>query len=260
LNQIYSELKGQTDLPVEIIGIHDLGQTLNSRMYSGKPTVWLRENSTFRPWSTWSVPIPARAGSAFRVEWRDLVILNEKNEFLAVQNLTDESLTVAANKTALKNFLRNAAAAIDTDADGLPDKWEQRHAQVTNPASLDSVAAAPLGITPGGIKNLMAYAFAEDPASSAQTMMPVPRMTRIGGSNYLELRFRRLLGQQGAQALTYTPQLSEDGITWTDAGWAPSTVSNPWDGTGTEIVTIRTTAPVGSIRSRMTRVKVEVNP
>jgi hypothetical protein len=239
-------LRDQTDLPVEIIGIHDLGQTTSATMYTGRQLSWVRENAQFRPWQTWRVPVASRP--AQQIVWRDLVILDENNEFYAVQSLTDESLTVPANRQALTNVLKAAASITDVDIDGLPDKWEI--------ATYGSIEAEPDQLTPQGQPNLLAYAFGYPTTGSAELLDPKFEIVIADGKPCLQWRFRRRLGLAGRDLIEYRPERAADLRAWDDAGWTEASRFNPWDGSGTEIVELRSPIGAGSPDRGFSRLRI----
>jgi hypothetical protein len=231
---------------VEIIGIHDLGQTTSPSMYTGRQLSWLRETAQFQPWQTWRVPIASRPTQ--RVAWRDLVILDENNEFYAVQSLTDESLTIPANRLALTNVLKAAAGVTDVDVDGLPDKWE-----IT---TYGSIGADPNQLASNGQPNLLAYAFGYPSTGATESLEPKFEIVIADGKPSLQWRFRHRLGLVGRELIEYRPERSADFLTWDRAGWTEVSRFNPWDGTGTEIVEWRSPIGAGSPDLGFSRLRV----
>ncbi|MFN0125313.1 MAG: hypothetical protein ACKV19_01345 [Verrucomicrobiales bacterium] len=231
---------------MEIIGIHDLGQTTSPTMYTGRQLSWLRENAQFRPWQTWRVPVASRPTQ--RVVWRDLVILDENNEFYAVQSLTAESLTIAANRLALTNVLKAAASVTDVDVDGLPDKWEI--------ATYGSIEAEPNQLAPNGQPNLLAYALGYPTTGAPESLDPKLEIVIADSKPCLQWRFRRRLGLVGRELIEYRPERTADFLTWDNTGWTEVSRFNPWDGTGTEIVELRSPIGVGSPDFGFSRLRV----
>lgn len=195
-------------------------------MFRDRHLSWLREDAANQPWRDWRVPIASRHDQ--RIQWRDVIVVDQNNEFVAVQNLTFESLNNSANRTRLTNVIRAAATINDTDIDGLPDAWEQ--------ATVGSIAASASTVLPSGTPALVAYALGlGSPAAGA---------VEIAGENHHTITFRRRLGLE-SERLVYEPEFSTDGArTWNSTtGWVEHQTTNPFDGTGTEIVTIRSTHP-----------------
>ena len=208
-------------------------------MFDGKSSSWMRETAAVRPWQTWRVPIASRPAQEIR--WRDVVILDENNAFYAVQNLVDTPITDSANRTRLKNTLRAAATIVDSDSDGMNDRWEF--------PELGSIALDHASQTESGHPALVAYAFALPKGQFNGSLEPKTGIRRVNGQNFLELQFRRRLGLEGTR-LGYLPQVSPDLATWkhTASDWTETNRTNPFDGSGTEIVTVRRTAPMSALR------------
>jgi hypothetical protein len=234
-------------LPVKVIGIHDLGESTNPRIYTGRKSSWLREDAANRPWQTWRVPVSSRP--AQEVQWRDAVILDENNEFYAVQNLTEETLSNGDDRAKLKSILLAAATITDTDIDGIPDRWEFQ-----NLGGVDNGATARLST---GQTALVAYATSQSPIDFRRERNVLVSVIKEGNQRYLEMEYRRRLGGEGKR-LVYQPQLSTDGEPWTSdsESWSEISAINPWDGSGTEIVRVRTPAPE-SASMMLGRIKVE---
>ena len=238
-----------TDLQVRVIGIHDLGQQFNPAMYVRRKATWLREDASNRPWLDWRVPVASRP--AQEVRWRDVIILDENNEFVAVQNLSNEPLDNGPGRTLLKNVIRSTATINDTDIDGLPDRWEFQH--------FAGVLTAPDELTDSGLPALLAYAFGNDPLRFEPSLRPRVRMVESGGERYLELVFRRLLGGEGERLQYAVETFSDDGGVWRTSPpsqWLEVGSVEPWDGTATEIVTLRAIDPITSARRQLARIRV----
>jgi len=242
LQGLSDALKGTTDLPIVITGIHLLGGPQDPAMFEGKSLSWVRENATHRPWQSWRVPVSSRPGQEIR--WRDLVIVDENNRFVAVQNFTETPITNPTNYNRLRNTLVAAASIADSDIDGIPDRWEldQTAAAGTpgNLAALGTLTPAASG-TPG----LLAYAFSMPLAENRISHLPVVSTAMLGSQTFLQMQYRRRLGLEG-ERLGYLPERSATGAGWTHlaADWTETAVVNPFDGSGTEIVTLRRSAPI----------------
>lgn len=230
-----------------IAGIHLLGASQNASMYAGKSLSWVRESAAFRPWQTWRVPIAARP--AQEVRWRDVVIVDERTNFYAVQNLTDSPITNAANRTRLKNTLRAAASIVDSDADGLNDRWEF--------SELGGIHLDALAATESGLPALAAYAFGLPGGRFSRSMGPQYEMVRVGDRVFAQMQFRRRLGLEGQRLGYRLESTSNGGALWMHdpAAWVETARSNPYDGTGTEIVTVRRAEPA-STGTELFRIRV----
>ncbi len=106
-------MKDTTGLPVDIIGINEIADGTDARMYAARPLTWLRDTPAVNMQSAWGAL------------YRDVIILDPLNRKLAAFNLTSMDLGVAANYNTVKQFLTTAATITDTDGDKLPDYWEQ---------------------------------------------------------------------------------------------------------------------------------------
>ena len=94
--------------PVEISGINAAGHEFgNPNITPGRHIPWLQDVATQNVWGTWRVNQvrPSLPG----VQWRDVVVLDERNHPIAVFNLTEHDLGNSANYAALKAILRAAA-------------------------------------------------------------------------------------------------------------------------------------------------------
>jgi hypothetical protein len=186
------------------------------------------------------------------VRWKDVSILDANNEFVAVQNLDQESLSSGPNRTRLKNAIQAAATITDTDIDGIPDRWEFDH--------FGNISSGPNTPVPGsGLPALVAYAFSQPPGAYDPARNPKITFHTTGGDIYPQLEFRRRLGGE-SERLEYRVEISDDGQTWRDAGadLTETSAVNPWDGTGTEIVKLRARSPLPKASFRFARVAVDV--
>jgi hypothetical protein len=246
-------LTGTTSLPFEVAGVQEFGQAPDQRMVEGKTLTWVREDAGNRPTTDWRVPVPSRPQQ--EVQYRDAIILDENNEFAAVQNLTDLPLTIAANRAAFTALLQQVAASDDGDADGLPDGWE---ADV-----FGDLAAGPDTACPSGAPALLAYAFGQDPQrlTAGDAAVQSVGVAPGPGGFHLALTFRARLGLAGGE-LAYAPAVSSDGQSWSadPAGWVEVGRTDPYDGTGCELVTVRTAEPVPAGGGAVRLARVEVSP
>lgn len=220
-------------------------------MYTPRTLTWLREDADNRPWIEWSVPIASRP--AQEVRWRDVIILDQNNEFVAVQNLDDSPLTFGDGRTLLTNVIRQAATINDTDIDGLPDQWEFDQ--------FGDIATDGEDTTDSGLPALLAYAFSASTESFSIGSAVSFGIFEDAGDRYFELNFRRRLGGEG-ERLDYLVEVSSDGgSNWAapSTPWQEASATNLWDGTGTEMVTMRSTEPIAAGNdSLLARVRIEV--
>ena len=193
--------------------------------------------------------MPIGSRPAQQVRWRDVIILDENNNFFAVQNLSDESLSRGENRAKLKNAILAAATLSDTDIDGIPDRWEFQ-----NFWGIDSGATT---MTASGNTALVTYALSQSAVQYVANQNPVASLVELEGKRYLNFEFRRRLAGEG-ERLVYQPQLSTDGVKWSsDPGiWEELSAVHPWDGSGTEVVTVRTEIAVDASLV-MARLQVE---
>ncbi len=87
-------------LPVEvrILGVNDAGlEAGNPSITAGRDLPWLQDTTTDLVWKSW------------KVEFRDVVILDDENFPLAVFNLTTGDLASPTNYEALKKLFVDAA-------------------------------------------------------------------------------------------------------------------------------------------------------
>lgn len=218
-------------------------------MFRNRHLSWLREDRIHQPWRDWRIPVASRP--AQRIQWRDVVVIDQNNEFVAVQNLTSESLNNPANRSRLTNVIRAAATINDTDIDGLPDAWEQN--------AIGSIAAAANTALPSGAPALVAYALGLGTDRPTPLRYPKTTFVQFQGSRHLAVTFRRRLGLE-SQRLVYQPEKSTDGgRTWSSAAgaWVEHTTTEPYDGSGTEILTLRSAQPVPEDqKSTIVRIRV----
>lgn len=88
------------DWPVQVncLGVNRQGaESGNAANCEGRTLPWLQDIPEVDAWGKWSV------------EWRDVVILNEDNERVAVFNLTTYDLRNPAYYDSLKTLLRQVA-------------------------------------------------------------------------------------------------------------------------------------------------------
>lgn len=173
--------------------------------------------------------------SSWNAFLRDVVILDPVNaQPVAAFNLQAHDLAEEANRNDLKALLRSAAELKDEDEDGLCDFWED--AQFGGDRS-SGPADNP---DRDGAINLLEYAHGSDPGDAASQPQLPSGLTANGESRHLFLTFRQRLGAAGG--LQYIVEAGDTLDAWAGGPTKVVEVSrvNPYDGTGTEIVTVRT--------------------
>ncbi len=246
MQQIVNEIGSEpADYNIEFLGVNwdtdDPGG--NALISDGRDLPWLQDSFAVNAKALWG---PA---------YRDLVVVGPRNEFIGVVNLTANDMALEINREVLKNLLLTSIAVLqDEDGDGLGDDWE------------DLSFAGDRSETPGGNRdkdtgsNFSEYVLgsgADDPAS-----LPTPTVgieEGAGGERYLTITFRRRLGKMAG--LVYLVEHSADMNTWQSSGVAAVEVEsiNPYDGSGTVIVTCRAPVPIpagasaGAVRVRALR-------
>src|SRR5690349_21290622 len=102
------------DLNVEILAVNRISQAPYADMVTGALPL-LQDTSDDTVWVNWGVT------------YRDVRILNSRNELVSVFNLTKYDLQIQTNKVELKNRLLAAAKMSDTNGNQFPDDWELRY-------------------------------------------------------------------------------------------------------------------------------------
>ena len=106
-----------------------------------------------------------------------------------------------------------------------------------------------------GIKNLLEYALGLEPKSSEPSaLLPGVYFEKIGGFDYLGLRYRRPL--YGRPGLTYNVQVSSDLQTWSSGPTSTTEVTVLPNGDGTETVSVRDNLTTASLTRRCIRLAV----
>jgi hypothetical protein len=83
---------------VRIFGINGVGsESGNANIATGNTIPWLQDVEAVNVWESWDVT------------YRDVFVLNHRNELVRVFNLTDHNLNVSANYDSLKTILIDAA-------------------------------------------------------------------------------------------------------------------------------------------------------
>lgn len=131
--------------------------------------------------------------------YRDVLILDPENKHQFIFNLTEHDLSVAENREALKTRFLEAAAAVDSDDDQLPDAWERIYL-----GNLDAHGAH--DSDGDGADNFREFAFCSEPndARSKPELMPI--MEIKNQQRFLSIKVRRPSGN----LLSYFAQASSD--------------------------------------------------
>jgi len=162
--------------------------------------------------------------------YRDVIILDPLNRPLDPPvNLTNDSLALVENREALKQRLREAAQFLDTDDDGMGDDWEERFLGGLGQAEGDDPDT-------DGENLFLEFALA-DPPLAREVAGPTIRVSPLDGEGPVIISHRRRLGAAGG--IEYVLQRKEPDHQWTDVSddFTLTGSTNPYDGTGTEIVT-----------------------
>ena len=217
---------------VQILGVNDATDSAyNYLIQSTLP--WLQDTSAQKVWSTWGVI------------YRDVRILDPQNRLVGTFNLTDNDLTIAANRATLKAMLIEAARLVDTDNDRLPDDWEAVYfgnLDATGDQDADS----------DGASNLNEFCFGSNPTNALSRPNLRISYTLSGGLRRPVMTYRRHSGG----AFGYGIEASADLTPWSDADPLSSiTVTPLFDGTGTATVTAVLDWPIASPANRLFRLR-----
>jgi hypothetical protein len=219
-------------------------------MTNGRTLSWVRETAMVQPGKTWSVPLNS-SGLPFH---RDVVILDAQNAFANVYNLTARPIDATnedylLHRGELKAMLVAAATHVDTDNDKLSDAWEME-----SYGHLDADAST---LAANGESALACYSSGQFPRTPDAQLAPRFQVHSIVGDRIdATFTYRRRLGKAGG--LTYAPEISTGLAQWIPAAnsFTLESVVNPYDGTGTEIVTLRRIAPLENTPTLWTRLRV----
>ncbi len=89
-----------TQLPVQILGINATGEESgNPDIIANRTLPWLQDTADQDVWGHW------------QATWRDVVILDPKNDRVKIYNLTHNDLAKPENYATLKGFVLDAANA-----------------------------------------------------------------------------------------------------------------------------------------------------
>jgi hypothetical protein len=208
-----AELKAANPaLNIEILGINRGDEALSNHLVTAYHQLpWLQDTVSGSVWTSW------------QATWRDVRILDARNQLLAVYNLTENDLGQPENRMALKQLLLDAARFVDSDNDGLSDDWEV--------AVFGNRVRGPEADSDGdGANDWAEYAFGSDPLAATSQPVFSGRFGRSGASEWFEVRFRRRAGA----AVSYRVEGAVELVPWT--GSALSVVDvlrQAYDGSGT---------------------------
>lgn len=86
-------------MDVHLLGVNEAGhESANATATAGRDIPWLQDTATMSAWAAWSVT------------YRDVIILDKRQELFAVYNLTSNNLGLQERRDELKQLLRDAAA------------------------------------------------------------------------------------------------------------------------------------------------------
>jgi len=210
LDTLETELRrSNPDFNIEILGINDYLQTeFINEMTAGRTLPWLQDTAGDQIWKQWKVTL------------RDVRILSPQNELIGVFNLTQHDLSETTNWMTLKTMLLDAAKAVDSDADHLPDAWERSYFGNLDSGPRDDPDH-------DGFDNFTELAFRTNPTDPASRPAIATGFNALG---QFQVRFSRWPGA----LLNYTVEASSDLSNWAALGEV-NPMSNPvnlFDGTG----------------------------
>lgn len=91
------ELESDAPGAIAILGVNAAGQEGGNAVAVKERTIpWLQDTPEVDAWGSW------------HVTWRDVVVLDQKNDVRAVFNLTEHDLNNPDNYQALKQLLQDA--------------------------------------------------------------------------------------------------------------------------------------------------------
>jgi hypothetical protein len=223
-----------SDFSIELLGVNLITRAaFNGSVTAGRSIPWLQDTDAQRARERWGAAV------------RDVRILDGRNHTVAVLNLNTHDLSLSHNRALLKSMLLDAARAVDSDGDGLPDAWELRH--------FGDLSQGPRDDPDGdGRDNAAEFAFGTDPLDAGSFSPMQPLVNGQGSKRQFGVAFRQFSGGM----VRYRIETSSDFITWT--GIQPDEIGDRrplYDGSGMVEVfySLRTAmefAPAGFIRVR----------
>ena len=154
-------------------------------------------------------------------------------------------LVLAAYTNGLQvKVVSDAAGNLTTSSgdDGGSTAWRIGYSLPADGSGLGADAASPAN---DGVSNLVKFGLGLDPTVAVGATANVVQVTlvNVGGSNYLALTYER--PDPPNPALSYTVEVSADGVTWTSGTGATVDVSTVVNA-GVATVVVRDATPVGS--------------
>jgi hypothetical protein len=221
------------EINVEILGVNEIAQDSSSAvalMTAGRNLPLLQNTASQNVWSRWGVV------------YRDVRILDAQNRLHGVFNVTTKDLGIAANREALKAIFLAAARASDSDADKLPDVWEQKY--------FGGLTISPREDSDGdGFDQLTEFVFGSDPTNSNSRPALVAGFTSTG-------RYTVTVRRWAGSLFDYLVNTSSNLTEWSADSNDIIAEGEPrvlFDGTGTSEITFslvrsKTEQPAGFIR------------
>lgn len=210
-----------------------IGRTLNV-------IPWVQDTTQQSVWTRWAIA------------YRDVLILDAFNRPVGLYNLTAHDLLNAGNRATLKQMLLDAAVAVDSDGDGLPDVWETYW--------FESLAATPTGDDDAdGADNLTEFTFATRPRDATSFPTVSPTIVRPAGRPALTINFRRFAGNSANVVVETSPDL----LNWTAEPSSVFRVGSPvnlYDGTGAAQLRFQQTPAAGALPTGFLRVRAIPRP
>lgn len=221
---------------IEILGINmSTDASYNPLVTAERSLPWLQDTFVNSAWEAW------------QVTWRDVRILNGRNQLVGVYNLTVNDLSLAANRATLRQMFLTAAAWVDTDHDGLSDDWE-----ILQFGGLSMAAGE--DADGDGADNFAEYAFGTNPLNADLKPVFTTVVRGTGASRQLSLVFQRRAGR----GVGYYVEASTDLAEWT-AGPAALMATEPftnfYNGAGIGRSEYQLTLPIPSQSSGFIRLR-----
>jgi len=206
-------------------------ETGNASITAGRDLPWLQDT------------VEENVQGAWGVNYRDLVFVDPWNRKVISGRTINldpdkDNLEFADNRDLVKETLRQLAMMTDADDDGIADDWEERY--------YAGLAQGSKSDTDGdGEDLLLEYGLGSHPGESVSLPMLAAGIKDVEGEKRFSLSFRRRLGTAGG--LSYLLESRDSSGEWADVGasFDLGEPENPYDGTGTEIVTFVATGEVG---------------
>ncbi len=224
------------DWNVDILGVNASDQLpYNSLIISENTLAWLQDTPQDHVWDLWGV------------NFRDVRILDPQNRLIATYNLTDHDLAVSTNRAALKTLFLEAAQAIDSDHDGLPDDWEILYFGNLSSGPNDDPDH-------DGFSNFDEFAFGTNPINAGSHAPIFCQLSWPQRHPEFSVLFRRPAGGM----INFTVEASTDLATWSSFGTQLAPAGTPrvlFDRTGTAEAKYLLDAPYGDSSPRFIRVR-----